>query len=126
MPVLDDASWRLLLLEARTHRAWLERPVDEATLRRLYELARLGPTGGNTQPLRVLFVRSMAAKERLRAALDAGNVDKTMSAPVTAIVAWDVEFHEKMAKLAPERPDLGRSLHARAPRLELDEACRIV
>jgi len=115
MAALDDAAWRLLLLDARTHNGWLEQPVDDAVLHRLYELVRMAPTGGNSQPLRLLFVRSAAAKERLRPALDAGNVDKTMSAPVTAIVAYDSEFYEKMARLVPHRPDMGRRIAAAPP-----------
>jgi 3-hydroxypropanoate dehydrogenase len=107
MPVLDDASLGLLFLDARTHRRWLDRPVEDALLRRVYELARWPPTSANSQPMRVVFVRSADAKERLRSALDAGNVEQTMSAPVTAIVAYDLRFFEQMAKLAPTRPDIG-------------------
>jgi 3-hydroxypropanoate dehydrogenase len=101
-----------LFLEARTHNGWLDRPIEEATLRRLYELARMPPTAANTQPARFLFVKSAAAKERLRPALSAGNVDKTMAAPVTAVVAFDTRFHEQMLKLFPARPEMGASLAA--------------
>lgn len=101
-----------LFLDARTHNAWLDRPVDAATLRRVYELARMAPTAANTQPMRVLFVTSAAAKERLRPALAPGNVDKTMAAPVTAVVAYDTEFHAQMPKLFPARPEMGAQLGA--------------
>lgn len=101
MPILNDADLNLLFLEARTHNAWLPRPVEDTLLRRLYEIARMAPTTANSQPMRVVFVKSPEAKERLRPALSAGNVDKTMSAPVTAIIAHDLEFYEKLPKLMP-------------------------
>jgi 3-hydroxypropanoate dehydrogenase len=107
MTVLDDAALGLLFLDARTHRRWVDRPVDDALLRRVYELARWPPTSANSQPMRVVFVRSAEAKERLRPALDAGNVEQTMRAPATAIVAYDTRFFDQMAKLAPTRPDIG-------------------
>ena len=107
MPVLDAAALRLMFLDARTHRHWLERPVEDALLGRVYDLARWPPTSANSSPMRVVFVKSAAAKERLRPALDAGNVEQTMSAPVTAIVAHDLHFFEMMSKLAPARPEMG-------------------
>jgi 3-hydroxypropanoate dehydrogenase len=100
---LDTATLNTLFADARTHNVWLERPVEDALLQRLYELARMGPTSMNTQPLRLVFVKSPEAKQRLKPALSAGNVDKTMSAPVTAIVAYDSRFHEQMHKLFPAR-----------------------
>ncbi len=102
-PSLDDASLNTLFNEARSHNAWLDRPVEDSVLERLYELARMGPTAANAQPLRLVFVKSQAAKEKLKPALSAGNVDKTMNAPVTAIVAYDTEFYEQMPKLFPAR-----------------------
>jgi 3-hydroxypropanoate dehydrogenase len=102
-PLLDDASLNTLFNEARSHNAWLDRPVEDSVLERLYELARMGPTAANAQPLRLVFVKSQAAKEKLKPALSAGNVDKTMNAPVTAIVAYDTEFYEQMPKLFPAR-----------------------
>ncbi|EPX57834.1 putative reductase RutE in pyrimidine catabolism pathway [Cystobacter fuscus DSM 2262] len=102
-PSLDDASLNTLFNEARSHNAWLDRPVEDSVLKRLYELARMGPTAANAQPLRLVFVKSQAAKEKLKPALSAGNVDKTMNAPVTAIVAYDTEFYEQMSKLFPAR-----------------------
>jgi 3-hydroxypropanoate dehydrogenase len=110
MKTLDDSAWRQLLLDARTHNGWSDQPVDDAVLHRLYELARMGPTAMNSQPARLVFVRSSEAKQRLRPALASGNVDKTMAAPVTAIVAYDTEFHAKMVKLAPHVPDAGRRI----------------
>ncbi len=101
--MLSDDALRTLFIDARTHRAWLPGPVDDALLRRLYELARLGPTSTNSQPMRVVFVKSPEAKARLKPALTPDNVNKTMAAPVTAIVAYDREFHELLPKLVPTR-----------------------
>lgn len=111
---LDDGGLDLLFLEARTHYGWLDRPVDDALLRRLYDLARMAPTSTNSQPMRVVFVKSREAKERLLPALAPGNVDKTKAAPVTAIVAYDTAFHELMPKLVPARPEL-REAFAQMP-----------
>ena len=88
---------------ARTHRAWSARPVTDETLHAVYELMKWGPTSSNCCPVRIAFVRSPEAKERLRPALDAGNVAQTMAAPATAIVAYDLEFHDKLPLLVPHR-----------------------
>jgi len=88
---------------ARTHRAWSARPVTDETLHAVYELMKWGPTSSNCCPARIAFVRSPEAKERLRPALDAGNVAQTMAAPATAIVAYDLEFHDKLPLLVPHR-----------------------
>ena len=90
-----------LFRQARTHSAWLPTRVPVETLREVYELARLGPTSANSTPARFLFLESEAAKERLLPALAPSNVEKTKAAPVTVIVAWDTEFHEKLPKLFP-------------------------
>jgi 3-hydroxypropanoate dehydrogenase len=108
----DDAI-ALLFTDARTHGAWLDRPVDDATLRRIYDLSKWGPTGGNSQPMRAVFVKSREAKERLRPALAPLNVDKTMAAPATVIVAFDREFYEKMPRLFPARPEMRDAIAAR-------------
>ncbi|MCK9461043.1 MAG: malonic semialdehyde reductase [Proteobacteria bacterium] len=114
MPIMDDAHRALLFTEARTHRAFCGEPVADETLRELYELLRLAPTAMNAQPARFVFVKSPAAKERLVPALAPGNVEKVMAAAATAIVAYDTEFHEKMAVLAPHSAGLGAEL-ARLP-----------
>jgi 3-hydroxypropanoate dehydrogenase len=108
-PMSDDTLNRLFL-GARTHNGWQDRPVDEAILRQLYDLLRMGPTAANTQPLRVAFVTSGEAKDKLKPALSPGNVDKTMQAPVTAIIAWDTAFYAKMPKLFPDRPGMAEAL----------------
>ena len=98
---LDAASLDQLFLSARTHNRWLPQPVDDALLREVYELARMAPTSANCQPVRLVFLTSREAKERLRPALAPANVDKTMTAPVTAIVAHDLTFYEQLPVLMP-------------------------
>lgn len=112
MPTASDDDLRLLFLDARTHRKWLDTPVDDATLERVYDLAKMGPTSSNLQPARIVFVRSPEAKERLRPTLSRGNVDQTMSAPATAIIAWDSKFHEHAGLVAPHSAGLGDRLAA--------------
>jgi 3-hydroxypropanoate dehydrogenase len=106
---IDLAALNTIFLEAHTHTAWLPKPVDDALLMRIYEVARLGPTSANTSPMRVLFVKSPAGKERLKPALSAGNVDKTMAAPVTAIVATDMRFYQFIPKLWPHNPEFAKT-----------------
>ena len=101
MNALDAAALDLVFREARTLTACLPRPVDDALLRQVYDLAKLGPTSANMCPMRVTFVKSKEAKEKLKPTLDAGNVDKTMAAPATAIVAMDIRFFEQLPKLYP-------------------------
>lgn len=98
---LSDTALDQIFREARTHVAWLPIPVPVQLLRHAYELARLGPTSANSSPARFVFITSKEAKERLKPALAAGNVGKTMAAPVNVIVAWDTEFHEKLPRLSP-------------------------
>src|SRR5262249_22474622 len=90
-----------LFLAARTHHAWHSRPVPDDLLREAYELARMAPTSANSSPARFVFLKTSAAKERLIPALMPGNVDKTRSAPVTVIVAQDLEFYENLPRLFP-------------------------
>ncbi|HEV3260217.1 MAG TPA: malonic semialdehyde reductase [Gemmataceae bacterium] len=98
---LNDEGLDLIFREARTHGVWLDRPVDDALLRRAYDLAKMGPTSANMCPMRIVFVKSKEAKEKLKPALDPGNVDKTMKAPVTAIIGMDVRFYEQLPMLFP-------------------------
>lgn len=101
MPPLDEAGVGALFTEARTHYKWLPDPVTDDELRRLYDVVRAGPTSANSSPARFLFLRTPEAKERLRPALSAGNVDKTLSAPVVTIVAHDPRFYDQLPKLFP-------------------------
>ena len=115
---LRDKDLDILFRQARSHNAWLDREVGDDLLRQVYDLAKMGPTSANICPMRVVFVRSREGKERLRPALDAGNIDKTMTAPVTAIIATDTRFYERLPVLFPHK-DLAphfRTLpeHARA------------
>jgi 3-hydroxypropanoate dehydrogenase len=99
MRELDDAALDLIFRDARTHSKWLAKPVADDLLRRAFELARMGPTSANCQPMRAVFVRSPEAKAKLEPALSAGNRAKTMAAPATAIFAMDMEFYERLPKL---------------------------
>jgi 3-hydroxypropanoate dehydrogenase len=98
---VSDAALNQLFREARTHTTWLPIPVPAELLSKAYELARLGPTSANSSPARFVFVTTPEAKARLKPALAPGNVDKSMAAPVTAIVAWDTEFYEHLPRLFP-------------------------
>jgi len=98
---LDDAALDQLFRTARTYNAWLPKPVSDDTLRRLYDLLKWGPTSANASPARFLFLRTPEAKERLRPALSAGNLEKTMTAPVTVIVGYDARFYEYLPRLFP-------------------------
>jgi 3-hydroxypropanoate dehydrogenase len=106
---LDDVARDLIFRKARTHSAWLDRPVTDDLLREIYDLAKWGPTSANSSPARFLFLRTAKAKERLRPALAPGNVEKTMKAPVTVIVAYDLTFYEKLPKLFPHNPGMKHS-----------------
>ena len=115
MPLSDDAL-DVLFRKARTHTAWLDRPVSDQTLRELYDLMKWGPTSANSSPARIIFIRSAEAKARLKPALSPGNVAKVMTAPVTAIVAYDLQFYGKLPKLFPHNPAM-RDRFASAPDL---------
>lgn len=93
---LDPTALQQLFLDARTQNGWLDEPVGEATLRDLYDLVRCGPTAMNCQPMRLVFLTTDAAKQRLLPALMPGNVDKTRAAPVTVIVAYDTRFYDEL------------------------------
>jgi 3-hydroxypropanoate dehydrogenase len=119
---LGGAALAQLFTDARTHGTFLDRPVPEALLREALDLAKMGPTAANQQPLRVVFLRSAEAKERLRAAMAPGNVDKTMAAPVVAIAGYDVEFFEHLPYLTPQRDF--RSMFAGNPELAARSAAQ--
>ncbi|HEY4294636.1 malonic semialdehyde reductase [Luteibacter sp.] len=98
---LTDAAIDQLFLTARTYNAWLPKEVTDEQIHRIYELAKMGPTSANMSPMRLRFIKSKDAKERLKPYLSEGNSAKTMAAPVTAIVATDFEFYEHLPKLFP-------------------------
>ncbi|WP_447737039.1 malonic semialdehyde reductase [Rhodanobacter soli] len=99
--LLSEASLDQLFRSARTFNAWLPKEVSDEQLHQLYDLAKFGPTSANSSPMRVVFVKSKAAKAKLEPFLSDGNRAKTMEAPVTAIVATDLEFYEQLPRLFP-------------------------
>ena len=99
--ILAEPALDLIFRQARTHNGWLDRAVDDETLRALYDLLKWGPTSANRSPARIIFVRTRQAKERLRPALSVGNLEKTMAAPVTAIIGHDLHFYDKLPRLFP-------------------------
>ena len=99
--VMSSEDLDLIFRNARTHNGWLEKPVDDALLQQVYDLAKMGPTSANMCPMRIIFVKSPEAKERLKPALSPTNVDKTMKAPVTAIIGMEIHFYEKLPQLFP-------------------------
>ncbi|MEH6738430.1 MAG: malonic semialdehyde reductase [Sulfitobacter sp.] len=101
----DEATLQLLFTEARTHYGWQDRDVAGETLKALYDIAKMGPTSMNQQPMRVIFVRSEDAKDRLEPALFEANRPKMRSAPVTAIIAHDLNFWEELPTVFPPNPD---------------------
>ena len=100
---LNDQALAQLFLEARSYNNWSKEPLDDATIRRLYALAALGPTTANTSPARFVFVRTEAGRERLRPHINPGNLNKTMSAPCCVVIAYDLRFYELMPQLFPLR-----------------------
>ena len=97
---VNDDGLDILFRKARTHRAWRPGSVTPQMLMAIYDLARWGPTTNNTSPMRVIFVVSPEAKERLKPHLTKGNLEQTMKAPATAIIGYDLHFYEKMDKLS--------------------------
>ncbi len=101
MPSIDQSALDQLFFHARTHNAWLTKPVSDETLRSLFDLMKWAPTSANCSPLRVVFVKGAEAKAKLLACVSPGNADKTKTAPVTAILAQDNAFHEHLPRLFP-------------------------
>jgi 3-hydroxypropanoate dehydrogenase len=102
--MIDAKTLDTLLRGARTHNVFQDKPVSEDQLRQIHEIMRWGPTSTNCQPARIVFVRTKEGKEKLKPALSPGNVDKTMAAPVTAIIAYDSQFYEHMPRIFPHNP----------------------
>ena len=102
---INDDALDVIFRKARTQNKWLDKPVSPALLMAVYDLMRWGPTSANIVPARFVFITSKDAKERLKPLLSEGNRDKTMSAPVTAIIGYDLDFPETLPKLFPHAPD---------------------
>ncbi|MDG6093584.1 malonic semialdehyde reductase [Acetobacter sp. AN02] len=102
MTPVDDNALDSLFRQARTPQRWTDQPVPQNLLQDLYDLVKLGPTSGNCQPARFVFLTTDDAKQRLRPALSAGNIEKAMTAPVVVIVAHDPLFFEQLGQLNPE------------------------
>ncbi|MDF2642847.1 MAG: nitroreductase [Pseudomonas sp.] len=98
---LNDAALSALFTDARSHNGWTDQGIDDALLRQLYDLLKMAPTSANCSPGRFVFLRTAAAKERLAPALSKGNLEKTMTAPVSVIVAWDTAFYDHLPALFP-------------------------
>lgn len=98
---IDKSALETILLDARSHNAWTDKPVSTETLTKLVDTLKMGPTSANCSPARFRFITSPEAKERLLKHVSSGNHDKTKAAPVTAIVAYDLEFHEHLPRLFP-------------------------
>lgn len=101
---LNDAALDTIFRTARTYNAWQPKPVPEAVLREAWDLARMGLTSANCSPARITFVVSAAAKERLKPSVSPGNLAKTMAAPATAIIAYDLDFYTRLPELFPQNP----------------------
>lgn len=102
---LTKAALEQLFLAAHTHNAWQNKPVSGELLHELYDTLRMAPTSANNSPARIVFVKSIEAKQKLMPALMEGNREKSMAAPVTAIIGYDLRFYEKLDKLFPNAPD---------------------
>lgn len=122
-PMLSDADLDTIFRQARTHNDFADQPVSDVILEAVWDLAKMGPTSANCSPMRIVFVKSASAKEKLKPALDAGNLEKTMKAPVTAILAMDMQFYDLMPQLFPHNPG-ARSWFAGKPAVIEDTAFR--
>ncbi|VFS42009.1 Probable malonic semialdehyde reductase RutE [Serratia liquefaciens] len=98
---INHTACETLFTQARTHNGWLDKPVSDAQLQAVWDLMKMGPTSANCSPARIVFARSAEGKEKLRPTLSSGNLQKTMQAPVTAIVAWDSAFYDRLPPLFP-------------------------
>jgi 3-hydroxypropanoate dehydrogenase len=98
---IDETALRRLFLDARTHNKWQSKDVPDELLHRLVDVLKMGPTSANCSPARFIFVKSKEAKERLMPHLSEGNREKTMQAPVCAIIGYDLEFYEQVPTLFP-------------------------
>jgi 3-hydroxypropanoate dehydrogenase len=116
---IDDSALDTLFREARTYATWQPRPVTDQTLTDLYDILKWAPTSANAAPARFAFLRSKEAKERLRPALAPGNIEKTMTAPVTVIVAYDMKFYDQLPKLFPQSPGMKQKFESNPQLVEV-------
>ena len=121
--MISESALDQLFRHARTHNGWLPKPVDDAQLRQLYALMKLAPTSANCAPARLLFLRTAEAKERLRPAINPGNLDKVMEAPVVVVIAYDTRFYDLLPQLFPQNPGM-REVFASKPELAAATAFR--
>jgi 3-hydroxypropanoate dehydrogenase len=103
--MLSDKDLDIILRQARTHNGFQAKPVTDVQLQAIYDLMRNGPTSANCSPARILFLRSKEAKQRLAPALSAGNLQKTMEAPVTAVLGYDLRFYELLPRIFPHNQE---------------------
>src|SRR5262249_7260684 len=120
---LDDYALDVIFRKARTHNGWLDKPVSDDKLREFYELLKWGPTSANCSPARMLFLRTPEAKQRLAPALSPTNLDKTMAAPVTAVIGYDLKFYDLLPRLFPHNPG-ARNWFANSPEFAATTAFR--
>ena len=102
---LPEQALDQLFRQARSHNGWQDREVTDAQLQQIYDLMKMGPTALNSCPARIVFIKSQAAKQRLKACLNEGNITKSMTAPVVALIGMDLEFYTKLIKLWPHNAD---------------------
>lgn len=113
--ILGDEALDVLFREARTHNGWDGRDVTDVLVQAVYDLMKWGPTSANCCPARFVFVKSKEAKERLAPHMDKGNLEKTMAAPVTAIIGYDLKFYEALAKMYPHGGDKMAAMYEKNP-----------
>jgi len=119
---ITKESVQQLFTEARTHHAWLDKPIADELLKAVYDLAKWAPTSANSMPMRILFVKSQAAKEKLYPALQGSNADQVKAAPATAIIAYDEKFYDELPTLFPAFD--AKSMFASNPVLSKETAFR--
>ncbi|MEH6497821.1 malonic semialdehyde reductase [Halopseudomonas pelagia] len=119
---LDQGAMAQLFLDARSHNGWQDLPVPDRLLEQLYDLTKMGPTSANCSPARFVFVRTRQGKELLKPCLSSGNLEKTMSAPVTVIVAYDSRFYDRLPELFPHAD--ARSWFTGSPEISHETAFR--
>ena len=102
---IDQGALDALLLNARSQNKWTDKPVTDEQIHQIYDILKMGPTSANSSPARFMFLRTKEAKDRLAPAMSSGNMEKTMTAPVVAIVAYDPRFYEKLPQLFPHNQD---------------------